>query len=147
MADKDSTTLIHPATQQILNLKAACEAYLLNGKYIPAFETMGYLIGSMHPDDKDILSKNSDKKLIDVIRTEEKWFRTVKSRRSLDFRIKHCQFKYRDWLDRIVEQLHRKGYLDGSKFKPAKPAAGDKKSGKGDHQPLPGVMSSRIEKQ
>lgn len=127
MADKDSTTLIHPATQQILNLKAACEAYLLNGKYVSAFETMQYLIGSMHPDDQNILcGKDNDKKLYDVIRAEEIKYRATKGMNHLQSRIAFGRYRYRDWLKRIVEQLHRKGYLDGSKFQPFRDLTGGK---------------------
>ena len=119
MDEKDTGILIHPATQQILNLKTATEAYMLNKQFTQAFETMGYLIGSMAPEDKDIRIVMADKtsiSLLSKIRDEERWHRSCKSSRMLASRIANRRFVYRDWLDRIMNQLHVKGYLNGEKF-------------------------------
>ena len=129
MSEKESGILIHPATQQILNLKSAVEAYMLNKQFLKAFEVMNYLIGSMAPEDKLIMVVYKDgpsKPLLDKIRDEEKWHRSCRSIRHMTSRITHRRFSYRDWLNLIMERLHERGYLSGAKFGFHDPSKGRK---------------------
>ena len=119
MSEKDSGILIHPATQQILNLKSAVEAYMLDKQFLKAFEAMNYLIGSMAPEDKLIMvvyKSGTSKPLLEVIRDEERRHREIKGLKQLARRISNKRYTYRSWLDMIMNQLHTKGYLSGEKF-------------------------------
>jgi len=116
---EDSTTLIHPATQAILNRIAAIEAYLLNGDYVKAFEVMAYTIYSMAPSDQDIkytYANGEQKALSEVINNEDKALRFESSRAAYAQRVRERRYLYPKWLQLIENQLHNKGYLDGSKF-------------------------------
>ena len=148
MDEKDNTTLINPATIQLLNLVSAAEAYLLSGNIKPACQTMRFLIYRLHPNDQDIsyIAKNGDKVIIaDRLEKEIDFYIQVRSLRQKQQHTDHNQHRYANWLRLIQMRLHERGYLDGSNWKTANPSAGDKKSGKGTHKALPSVMSSRIE--
>ena len=129
MDEKDTGILIHPATQQILNLKSAVEAYMLNKQFLKAFEAMNYLIGSMAPEDKLIMvvyKSGTSKPLLEVIRDEERRHREIKGLKQLASRISNKRYTYRSWLDMIMNQLHTKGYLSGEKFGFHDPSKGRK---------------------
>jgi len=115
----ESTNLIHPATQAILNRIAVVEKYMEEGKFIPAFEVMEYTVYAMDPSDRDIkytYVSGLQRSIIECLNNEEKAHRAERSITKLAHRVRERRYIYREWLKIIVTQLHNKGYLDGSKF-------------------------------
>ena len=115
----ESTTLIHPATQAILNRISMVEEHMEFDRFTSAFEVMEYIVYSMEPSDRGIkytYVSGLQRSIIECLNNEEKAHRTERSRTQLSKRVRERRFIYREWLKVIVTQLHNKGYLDGSKF-------------------------------
>ena len=115
----ESTNLIHPATQAILNRITVVEKYMEEGKFIPAFEVMEYIVYAMDPSDRAIkytYPTGLQRDIVECLNNEEKSLRAERSREKYAKRTRERRYIYREWLKMIVNQLHNKGYLDGSKF-------------------------------
>ena len=128
---EDSTTLIHPAVQAILNRIAVVEKDMDEGKFISAFEVMEYIVYAMDPSDRAITyvyPTGLQRDIVECLNNEEKALRAEKSISKLAKRTRERRYIYREWFKMIVNQLHNKGYLDGSKFTAFHDPSGGKRS-------------------
>jgi len=127
----ESTTLIHPATQAILNRISSIEIYMAGNMFVEAFEVMEYTVYAMDPSDRAIkytYPTGLQRDIVECLNNEEKALRAEKSISKLAKRTRERRYIYREWFKMIVNQLHNKGYLDGSKFTAFHDPSGGKRS-------------------
>jgi len=127
----ESTNLIHPAVQAILNRIAVVEKDMDEGKFISAFEVMEYIVYAMDPSDRAIkytYPTGLQRDIVECLNNEEKALRGERSREKYAKRTRERRYIYREWFKMIVNQLHVKGYYDGSKFTAFHDPSGGKRS-------------------
>ena len=127
----ESTTLIHPATQAILNRISSIEIYMAGNMFVEAFEVMEYTVYAMDPSDRAIkytYPTGLQRDIVECLNNEEKALRAEKSISKLAKRTRERRYIYREWFKMIVNQLHDKGYYDGSKFTAFHDPSGGKRS-------------------
>ena len=127
----ESTTLIHPATQAILNRISSIEIYMAGNMFVEAFEVMEYTVYAMDPSDRAIkytYPTGLQRDIVECLNNEEKAIRAERSFSKLAKRTLSRRYIYREWFKMIVNQLHVKGYYDGSKFTAFHDPSGGKRS-------------------
>lgn len=140
MSEKNEKAMIHPWTTFLTGeMQAAVKA--LQAKPKDPLGALDHLF-AVHCS---IDEADRDTTLFNKIKREPYKIRGNESNRQMRRHMKTSMSAYWRWYDETAQLLIKKGYISGEKYKTATPTAGDKKSGKGKHEPLPEVMSSRIE--